>query len=299
MSFSKQVKEELNAIQIKGNCCKKSFLFGAMIFAEYDENNRIFVKLSDRETAEKIVFLLRSIYKCEPTVTSIKRGCFESTQLEFTSKKIAEFLSFADSFSDGMPIDGLFTCQNCHSAFVRGAFCASGSVSDPQKCYTLEIRIPNEQRAELLNNIIAEWGIAPPSMTCRKGAIGLFYRNESAIEDFITACGGSKSLFSFYDVLIEKNVRNEENRATNCDARNILKSVAAAAIHISAIESLASSKVLDDMPRELQITAKLRVQHPDVNIGELAALHTPPISKSGVNHRLVRIVDEAKKRKLI
>ena len=299
MSFSKQVKEELNAIQIKGNCCKKSFLFGAMIFAEYDENNRIFVKLSDRETAEKTVFLLRSIYKCEPTVTSIKRGCFESTQLEFTSKKIAEFLLFADSFVDGGSIDGLFTCQNCHSAFVRGAFCASGSVSDPQKCYTLEIRIPNEQRAALLNNIIAEWGIAPPSTTCRKGAIGLFYRNESAIEDFITACGGSKSLFSFYDVLIEKNVRNEENRATNCDARNILKSVAAAAIHISAIESLASSKVLDDMPRELQITAKLRIEHPDVNIGELAALHTPPISKSGVNHRLCRIVDEAKKRKLI
>ena len=299
MSFSKQVKEELNAIQIKGNCCKKSFLFGAMIFAEYDENNRIFVKLSDRETAEKIVFLLRSIYKCEPTVTSIKRGCFESTQLEFTSKKIAEFLLFADSFADGGAIDGLFTCQNCHSAFVRGAFCASGSVSDPQKCYTLEVRIPNEQRAALLNNIIAEWGITPPSMTCRKGAIGLFYRNESAIEDFITACGGSKSLFSFYDVLIEKNVRNEENRATNCDARNILKSVAAAAIHISAIESLASSKVLGDMPRELQITAKLRIEHPDVNIGELAALHTPPISKSGVNHRLCRIVDEAKKRKLI
>lgn len=299
MSFSKQVKEELNAIQIKGNCCKKSFLFGAMIFAECDENNRIFVKLSDRETAEKIVFLLRSIYKCEPTVTSIKRGCFESTQLEFTSKKIAEFLLFADSFVDGGAIDGLFTCQNCHSAFVRGAFCASGSVSDPQKCYTLEIRIPNEQRAALLNNIISEWGIAPPSTTCRKGAIGLFYRNESAIEDFITACGGSKSLFSFYDVLIEKNVRNEENRATNCDARNILKSVAAAAIHISAIESLASSKVLDDMPRELQITAKLRIEHPDVNIGELAALHTPPISKSGVNHRLCRIVDEAKKRKLI
>ena len=299
MSFSKQVKDELNAIQIKGNCCKKSFLFGSLISSEHGENRRISVKLSDEATAEKIVFLLCSIYKCEPTVTSIKRGCFKSIQLEFSSKKISEFLSFADSFSEGKPIDGLFTCQHCRSAFVRGAFCAVGSVSDPQKCYTLELRIPNEQRAELLNNIISEWGILPPSMTQRKGVIGLFYRNESAIEDFITACGGSKSLFSFYDVLIEKNVRNEENRATNCDARNILKSVAAAAVHISAIESLASSKVLDDMPRELQITAKLRIEHPDVNIGELAALHTPPISKSGVNHRLIRIVDEAKKRNLI
>lgn len=299
MSFSGQVKEELNAIQIKGNCCKKAFLFGALISSEHDENNRIHVKLSDSETAEKIVFLLRTIYKCEPDVSKIKRGCFESTKLEFSSKKISDFLSFADSYSEEKATDELFTCQSCRSAFLRGAFCASGSVSDPQKCYTLELRLPNDNRADMLSNIVAEWGINTPSKTNRKGAVGLFYRNESSIEDFITACGGSKSLFSFYDVLIEKNVRNEENRATNCDARNILKSVAAAAIHISAIESLVSSKVLDDMPRELQITAKLRVEHPDVNIGELAALHTPPISKSGVNHRLVRIVEEAKKRKLI
>ena len=299
MSFSKQVKEELNALQIKSNCCKKAFLFGALISAEHDENNRILVKLSDETTSEKIVFLLGSIYKCEATINKIKRGCFECTQLEFKSKKIAEFLTFADKYCESVSPDALFTCQHCRSAFVRGAFCCAGSVSDPQKCYTLELRLPNEHRAELLNNVISAWGIVPPSITRRKGAIGLFYRNESAIEDFITACGGSKSLFSFYDVLIEKNVRNEENRATNCDARNILKSVAAAAVHISAIESLASTKVLDDMPRELQITARLRVEHPDVNIGELAALHTPPISKSGVNHRLVKIVEEAKKRKLI
>lgn len=299
MSFSKQVKEELNALQIKSNCCKKAFLFGALISAEHDENNIISVKLSDETTAEKIIFLLDSIYKCGATVNKIKRGCFECTALEFRSKKIAEFLTFADNYHDSVSPDGFFTCQHCRSAFVRGAFCSSGSVSDPQKCYTMELRLPSENRAVLLNNVIAEWGITPPSITRRKGAIGLFYRNESSIEDFITACGGSKSLFSFYDVLIEKNVRNEENRATNCDARNIMKTVAAAAVHVSAIESLVSSKVLDDMPRELQITAKLRLENPDVNIGELAALHTPPISKSGVNHRLIRIVEEAKKRKLI
>ena len=299
MSFSKQVKEELNALQIKSNCCKKAFLFGALISAEHDENNKISVKLSDTETAEKIVFLLGSIYKCEPTVNKIKKGCFESTRIEVTSKKIVEFLSFADNYREGVSVNSLFTCQSCRSAFLRGVFCATGSVSDPQKCYTLELRVPNESRAELINSMVGEWGILPPSITHRKGAIGLFYRNESAIEDFITACGCNKALFSFYDVLIEKNVRNEENRATNCDARNISKVVAAAAIHISAIESLTSSRVLEDMPRELQITAKLRLEHPDVNIGELAALHTPPISKSGVNHRLIKIVDEAKKRKLI
>ncbi len=298
MSFSKQVKEELNSIQIKSNCCKKAYLLGALISALQNENNKMKIQVSDEETAQKLTFLLNSIYKCDATVSKIKRGCFECTQLEFTARKISEFLAFADEYDNNSTFDSFFKCQNCKSAFLRGAFCSCGSVSDPQKCYTLELRLPNDNRADLLNNVISEWGINTPSKTHRKGAIGLFYRNESSIEDFITACGGNKSLFSFYDVLIEKNVRNEENRATNCDARNILKSVAAAANHISAIESLISAKVLDDMPRELQITARLRLENPDVNIAELAALHNPPISKSGVNHRLARIIEEAKKRKL-
>lgn len=299
MSFSKQVKEELNAIQIKSNCCKKAFLFGALISAEHDEYNKITVKLSDRETADKIIFLLGSIYKCEPMVSHVKRGCFECTQIEFTSKKIAEFLSFADGYGEGASTDALFSCQSCRSAFVRGAFCASGSVSDPQKCYTLEIRFPNENRASLLHDVVEKWGIIPPSVTRRRGVIGLFYRNESAIEDFIIACGGNKSLFSFYDVLIEKQVRNEENRRTNCDASNILKSVAATAIHVSAIEALTAAGLLKKLPRELQLTARLRMENLDITISELAALHTPTISKSGVNHRLARIVEEAKKRDLI
>lgn len=298
MSFSKQVKEELNSIQIKNNCCKKAFLFGALISASNTEDN-VKVQLSDTVTAEKIVFILNSIYRSDVNVKRIKRGCFESVELDFTSKRVSEFLTLADEYSCESSIDSIFKCDMCKSAFLRGAFCSCGSVSDPQKCYTLELRIPNDNRAELVIGVIDKWGINIPAKTQRNGAIGLFYRNESSIEDFITACGGNKALFSFYDALIEKNVRNAENRATNCDARNISKSVEAAAYQVSAIESLISSKVLDDMPRELRITAQLRRENQDVSMSELAALHEPPISKSGLNHRLTRIIEEAKKRKLI
>jgi DNA-binding protein WhiA len=299
MSFSKQVKEELNSIQIKSNCCKKAFLFGALISASNADGDNVSVQISDVDTAEKIVFLLNSIYRCDVNIKRIKRGCFESVRLDFTSKRVSEFLAFADNCDEASPTDSIFKCATCMSAFLRGAFCSCGSVSDPQKCYTLELRVPNDRRAELVIGVIDTWGIAIPSKTQRNGVIGLFYRNESSIEDFITACGGNRSLFSFYDALIEKNVRNAENRATNCDARNISKSVAAAAYQVSAIESLISSKVLDDMPRELRITAQLRLENQDVNMSELAALHDPHISKSGLNHRLTRIIEEAKKRKLI
>lgn len=298
MSFSKQVKEELNSIQIKGNCCKKAYLFGAILASE-TVGDKIILKLSDRETAEKIAFLLKSIYKCESESTRVKRGCFECHTLSFVSKKLFEYLSFSDSFRSGNNIENLFTCQSCRSAFLRAVFCAAGSVSDPKKTYTLEIRVPNISRSELLCDVISEWGINIPSQTKRNGLIGLFYRNESSIEDFLTACGCNKALFAFFEASVEKNLRNDENRATNCVAKNISKSVEATALQISAIESLKATSTFDDLPREIRQSAILRIENPDMSLSELASLHQPPISKSGLNHRLSKIIEEAKKRNLL
>lgn len=298
MSFSSQVKEELNSLQIKSNCCKKAYLFGAALSSAISDVE-IILKLSDKETAEKIVFLLKAIYKCEPDTKSIKRGCFESHELIFLSKKLVEFLFFADSFSSGESFEHIFTCQNCRSAFLRAVFCAMGSVSDPKKSYTLEIRVPNECRAQLICDVIGERGINIPSKTNRNGLVGMFYRNESSIEDFLTACGGNRSLFSFFEASVEKNLRNDENRATNCVARNISKSVEATALQISAIESLKATSTFDDLPREIKQSAILRIENPDMSLSELALLHKPPISKSGLNHRLAKIIEEAKKRNLL
>ena len=274
MSFSKQVKEELNSIQIKGNCCKKAYLFGAMLTSEI-AGDKMILKLSDRETAEKISFLLKSIYKCDSETASIRRGCFECHTLTFASKKLSEFLSFSDSFRSGNNIENLFTCQSCRSAFLRAVFCAAGSVSDPKKTYTLEIRVPNISRAELLCDVIGEWGINTPSQTKRNGFIGLFYRNESSIEDFLTACGCNKALFSFFEASVEKNLRNDENRATNCVAKNISKSVGATALQISALESLKATSTFDDLPRDLKdresryepFRARIIAQATDLKVG--------------------------------
>ncbi len=297
MSFSTQVKEELNSIQIKGNCCKKAYLLGAVLSAE-STDGVIRLTVSDPQTAEKIILLLGTIYKCSAEVKTLKRGCFESMELCFECKKIFEFLRLVDASFDGAD-DDFLKCPNCRSAFLRGVFCSSGSVSDPKHSYSLEIRTKTRGRAELIQSIIGTWDIAPPRLTQRENAIGLFYRSESAIEDMLTACGANRAIFAMNDIWVEKDFRNSENRATNCVARNISKSVRAASLQISAIEALISSRCFEDMPDELKITAKLRASNPDINLAELSELHEPPISRSGVSHRLTRIVEEAKKRKLI
>lgn len=298
MSFSKQVKEELNSIQIKGNCCKKAYLIGALFSADID-NDTIRVKISDTESAEKLILLLRTIYKCEHDVKNVRRGCFQNTEISFKSRKISELIELVDMRGESLDPNTLLTCKGCRAAFLRGVFCSSGSVSDPQKTYSLEMRVKGTNRAEFVRHIIEEAEINQPSLTQRDGSVGLFYRNESSIEDFITLCGGSHSLFAFFEASLEKDLRNAENRATNCVARNISKSVEATALQISAIESLKSVKAFDDLPRELKMTAQLRIDNPDMSLGELADIHVPHISKSGLNHRLTKIIEEAKRLNLI
>jgi DNA-binding protein WhiA len=303
MSFASQVKEELNSINIKSNCCKKAYLFGAIMNAEKIDDMTIRMKLSDSSTVDKVVFLLKAIYKIVPTLTNIRKGCFCCTEVLFESKRLAPFLDIADSFdaSDerNINISDFFTCQNCAVAFLRGVFCASGSVSDPQKSYTLEMRPKNDARAAFISNIAELCGLNPPCKTARKGAIGLFYRNESSIEDFLTACGVNKALFEFFDVYVQKDLRNSENRATNCVAKNISKSVEASSLHIQAIEALIANGIFDELSSDVKKTALLRIDNPEISLSELAQMHTPAISKSGLNHRLARLIEIAKKHKLV
>ena len=302
MSFSSQVKDELSALPIKSNCCKKAYIFGVAISAAVVEG-MISVKLTDLSVAEQFCHLLKNIYTIEPERKEINRGCYKAIELKFKSNKISEFLSFADSFSDSdEDIDALsafFKCKDCRSVFLRAVFCARGSVSDPQKSYSLEIHVPNDTRAMLVHSILEEIGPEAPGITPRKDGYGIFYRNESAIEYVLSVIGANKTVFDFLDAYVEKDYRNAENRATNCVARNIARSVDAAGAQISSIEALIANGMLEELSEDIKTTAKLRIANPDMSLTELAAIHNPPISKSGLNHRLTKITELAKKRKLI
>lgn len=298
MSFSSQVKEELNGIQIKSNCCKKAYIFGVALCAERD-GDKLSVTLSDESTAVQFRQFLHSIYKIEPEIKSIRRGCFSATALGFSSNRISEFLDFADSCQNSDDISKYLPCNTCKTVFLRSVFCSRGTVSDPKKSYSLELLTSNEQRAEVITKVIEQLSVSAPGITKRKRGYGLFYRNESVIEDILSICGANRALFTFFDAHVEKDIRNAENRATNCVARNISRTVDAIALQIVAIEKLKENDLFDELPKDIQKTAELRLENQESTLSELASLHEPPISKSGLNHRLSKIIDEAKKRKLI
>lgn len=302
MSFSSQVKDELNSLHIKGNCCKKAYIFGSLTSALAEDGN-ISVKITEKSTADQLCHLLKAIYKLEPERREVRRGCYSAVELKFRSAKLSDFLSFTDEFSgsddDIDTLDEYFGCDNCKSAFARGAFCSCGSVSDPKKSYTFEIYAQSDTRAMLLHTVFEELGTEAPGVTSRQGKFSIFYKNNSAIEDILTVLGANKTLFEFLDSYIEKDLRNRENRATNCVARNIAKSVGAAGAQIEAIEALKANGMFEELAPEVRATGELRLENPDLSLTELAEIHTPPISKSGLNHRLSKITELAKKRKLI
>ena len=302
MSFSSQVKEELNSLPIKGNCCKKAYIFGALMSSDILDG-MIELKLSDRSTAEQLCHNLKSIYKIEPEKREIKRGCFSAIVLRFKSAKLSEFLGFADEFSgsdeDIETLDGYFSCENCKRIFARAAFCASGTVSDPKRSYTFEIHAQNDTRVWLIHSILEEIVSEAPGITARQGKFSVFYKNNSAIEDVLTVIGANKTLFEFLDSYVEKDLRNYENRATNCVTSNIAKSVNASGAQVEAIEALIASGVFEELSDDIKTTAALKLVNPSLTLSELAEIHTPVISKSGLNHRLKKIMELAKNRGLI
>lgn len=176
------------------------------------------------------------------------------------------------------------------SAFVRGLFIACGYVADPTKDYHLEISVQNAQIGICLFDILKQCGMEPKSII-RKGTYILYYKESEQIEDFLTFMGAVKSSMTIMEVKIVKDVRNRANRITNCETANITKTVDAAYQQIKAIEYIDSHGGMDSLPIQLREIAKMRIDNPDSSLRELGEMLTPPLSRSGVNHRLKRIIE--------
>ena len=190
-----------------------------------------------------------------------------------------------------------FSCDACRSAFLRGAFLAYGTVNDPRKSFHLEFSLPNGWGAEALCGVLITLGY-PPRAILRKGNVGLYFKDSASVEDLITAMGAHHGLFEVINSRIERDIRNNENRATNCVAKNIEKTISAATRHMEAINKLMEHGKMENLPEGVRYTAMLRYRNPDATLDELARMHEPTISKSGLSHRLQKLLDAAEQEHL-
>lgn len=181
----------------------------------------------------------------------------------------------------------------CKKAFIRGMFLATGSVNDPNKAYHFEIVVRNRDMAEALCNVINSFGLES-KVVKRKKYYVVYLKEGSMIVDILNVMEAYVGLMDMENVRILKDMRNDINRRVNCETANIKKTVNAARRQIEDIEYIEQTKGLKFLNESLRQIAELRLEEPDANLSELGEMLNPPVSKSGVNHRLRKISNIAK-----
>ena len=293
MSFSDECKIELLREELpKKPCCRRAMAQGLLFCA--DMSGGVFrLSVSGGEVGEEITAFLSHQLRTEVKARPFSRVGRSYLELTLVSRGTMAQLQRADMSDLALSRSLGFDCEGCTRAFLQGLFIATASVTDPAKMYHLELSCRSTQAARRIRELLCELGFEPKQVR-RSSGVNLYYKSSAAMEDVLCYLHVKGALFSLINQKIERDIRNEENRATNCVAKNIQKAVDAAALQVGAIQRLKQSRTWDKLPEQLRVTAELRLAYEDATLSELASRHNPPITKSGLNHRLSKLTELAK-----
>ena len=267
MSFSAQVKGELAELISGSRHCKLSELAAILTMTQGLDTEDIIVK----NKSEKLIKLL---------------GMQDEVLTENKALKLIEV-------NGNFVVDKQLVERNCcKQAYIRGAFLAKGSVTNPEKGYHFEIVCDEEEQAQLVMYIIKGFGLEP-KLIQRKKYFVVYMKDGSMIVDILNIMGAHISLMNMENIRILKDMRNSVNRRVNCETANINKTVNAAVKQIEDIKYIEQKRGLKFLPDNLRLLAELRLEEPETPLKELGEKVNPPIGKSGVNHRLRKISEIA------
>lgn len=307
MSFSSDVKEELSRLTPQGRHCQIAELSAIIsmcgrVSAEEKERYRIRIHTENVYVARKCFTLLRKSFNIKADV-SVRQGkksrlytltvketeaayrVLQATRLIEENQEIREELSLRSN--------QVVQMDCCRRAFLRGAFLASGSISDPEKSYHLEFVCTTEEKAEQLVEILKRFALDGKQIL-RKHNYVVYLKDGEQIVDALNIMGAHVALMEMENVRIVKGIRNTVNRKLNCEMANITKTVTAANKQVADIQFLAGKIGLQALPENLREIARLRLEYPDATLVELGEMLYPPVGKSGVNHRLRKLGNLAK-----
>jgi len=263
-----------------------------LLYSAVDKNARIRFITDNENSSVLLRNLLKSVYGVSAEYDMYdkltRRGEKTMVYRLLVSDEIRQTL-LADIIGSELLNPDIFRCENCKSAFLRGVFISDGTVNDPTKGYHLEFSVSDELHMERLISFMESEGFAVKS-THRKNIGSVYIKESETIEDILTYIGASRYSIKIMDVKIEKEIRNNENRRSNCDMANIYKSTDAAAQIIKAINRMIADGKIDGLGESLKTTAMLRIDYPELTMSELAGIHEPPITKSGLSHRFAKIL---------
>lgn len=184
----------------------------------------------------------------------------------------------------------------CKKAFLRGLFLGSGCIVDPNTDYHFEVTIKSKKNSnivlDILNNLI---GLEAKQIKRNTNLYVVYIKDSEQISLILSYLGASNALFEYENIRVERSIKNNINRSINCETANLTKTISAAYKQLTAIEKLEQNGMIDKLSSELKEICMLRKNNPEISLEELSKLCSVPITKSGVNHRLKKIIQLAGK----
>jgi DNA-binding protein WhiA len=299
-SFSHKTKLRICAESVQNESCCRAELLGLICFSGIvvklpgKEELGLKIMLETEEIAERICLELAQLYDISPAV-SVKNNKLTLYLADLNDIRVLKNgLKLEED--DGilyLRIDPVFLQSGEEKkALIRGAFLGGGSVSNPEKSYHLEFATRSFECAQTLVEVIGEFGIEA-RITTRKTEVVVYIKENEAIADLLGLLGASASLMEIYNTVILKEMRNDVNRKLNCETANLSKTADASARQILAIQSVLRAHGEDFLSPELREIARVRLEFPEASLKELGEMLSPPIGKSGANHRLKKIIEIA------
>jgi len=298
ISFSGTAKSEICRVFPQKKCCALAQCFGILLFCNSFSADGIRIITESRDFAQNLPKLFKKAFGISfdqlPDADSSGKLIFQITDQEKLSAVMGAYgFDARDTLSLHVNLP-VVEDDCCKASFLRGAFLAGGSVTDPLKGYHMEITTTHHIVARETYTIMWETLGFYPKNAQRSGAQVLYLKQCDLISDFLTFLGAPVAAMGIMEARLEKELNNKVNRRCNCDDANTSKVVEAAQEHLSAIRILRERGMLENMPGKLQQAAIAREQNPEASLTELAAMMDPAISKPAMNHRLKKIVEIAK-----
>ena len=291
MSFSGDVKTELCRAPLSRKCCAQAEAYGALLYCNTFTAAEARVVTENEAFAQRLPALLKKGFHL--TFDRLPEGGGKRVFVLDDPAKLAVLHQAFGSHPRALALHLNFAVVEepcCRAAFLRGAFLAGGSVTDPRKGYHLELATSHHSVSREVLALMRELDQEPKSAQ-RKGNAVIYFKQSEKIEDFLTCVGAPIAAMEVMNAKLERDLRGKVNRRVNCDAANLDKAVEAAMVQVEAIRRLEGAGGLITLPDKLREVAALRLAHPEDTLAQLAERCDPPITKSALNHRLRKLVE--------
>lgn len=297
VSFSANAKAEICRVFPNRQCCALAESFGILLFCNSFYTDNIKIITESRDFALFLPKLFKKAFNLTfdvfPSMESPGKLVFQI----FDEEKIACIMEAFGFDQDTLALHvnlPIVESECCRASFLRGAFLAGGSVTDPEKGYHMELTTTHGSVARETFALMREIVSFSPKAAQRAGGHVLYFKQSDVISDYLTYLGAPISAMGIMEAKLEKELNNKVNRRCNCDDANTSKVVEAAQEQLAAIRVLKERGVYEKLPAKLKEAADARESNPESALSELAGMMDPPITKPAMNHRLKKLMQMAK-----